>query len=164
VTANDWHTFYVIAGGAAAVLTGLIFVGVTLHTQTVMGSPLYRNRASAMMALLASQLGIALFVVIPEQPLWLLGVEVDVIAAYWASRTIRTTFRLHEAHRTTERPRWRWPVESVLWALWVLNFVAAGVWLTFEQAAGLRLLAAATIGMFWFSIWNAWVLVAEVAE
>jgi hypothetical protein len=164
VTANDWHTFYVIAGGAAAVLTGLIFVGVTLHTRTVMGNPIYRNRASAMMALLASQLGISLIVVIPAQPLWLLGIEVDLLAAYWASRTIRTTLRLHGVRRSTERPRGRWPEEAVLWALWVLTLVAAGAWLTFEETAGLPLLAGATIGMFWFAIWNAWVLVSEVAE
>jgi hypothetical protein len=166
MSAADWQTFYAVAGGAAAVLIGLIFVAVSLHTDTIMGQVVHRDRAWASVALLSSQLGIALFVLIPTQPLWLLGLQIDLVAGYWVVRTIRVPARFATALRTLDRPLGRWQFEWVLWILWLVSLIAAGVTLTILRAApvGFGLLGAAMLGMFGFAIWNAWVLVSEVSE
>ena len=43
--ADSWQNFYVMVGGAAAALTGLILVAVSLHVRAILGHPLYRDRA-----------------------------------------------------------------------------------------------------------------------
>ena len=44
---RPWHDFYVMAGGAAAGLTGLLFVAMSLHSGAIMRHPLYGGRAVA---------------------------------------------------------------------------------------------------------------------
>lgn len=64
--AAEWEGFYVMAGGAAAVLTGLIFVAVTLHTRSIMDNVLHRDRAWSSVAILLSQLVISMAVLAPH--------------------------------------------------------------------------------------------------
>jgi hypothetical protein len=66
--ANDlaaWHDFYVMSGGAAAALTGLVFVGLSLHAQAIMGNPFYRGRAVTTVLSLTAQLLLSAAVLIP---------------------------------------------------------------------------------------------------
>jgi hypothetical protein len=163
--AADWESFYVMAGGAAAVLTGLIFVAVSLHTGTIVGNVLHRDRAWSSVALLMSQLFIAMAVLVPSQPGFLLGLEIDLIAAFWVYRTLRVTKQLSPAMRNMDRPSGaRWQIEWLAWIAWLVALVAAGVALTVERAVGFPLLAIAMVGMFGFGIWSAWVLISEVSE
>ena len=39
---SDWHDFFLAAAGAAAVLAGLVFVGVSLNLSTIMSNPTLR--------------------------------------------------------------------------------------------------------------------------
>jgi hypothetical protein len=87
--AVSWESFYLMVGGAAAALTGLIFVAVSLYTRSVMGSRLLRDRAWSSIALLMSQLFMAMAVLVPSQPRPQLGLEIDLIALFWVYRTLR---------------------------------------------------------------------------
>jgi hypothetical protein len=163
--AHAWEAFYVMAGGAAAVLTGLVFVAVTLHVTPIIGNVLHRDRAWSSVAILASQLIIAMAVLVPAQPLRLLGIEILVIAVFWAIRTIRTTRVFGSAMRRLDRPSVSWQVEWPSWIAWVVALGGSGVVLIAENGdVGFPLLALAMVGMFSFAIWNAWVLVSEVSD
>ena len=162
--AAEWEGFYVMAGGAAAVLTGLIFVAVTLHARSIIGSVLHRDRAWSSVAILLSQLLIAMAVLVPHQPGRVLGVEILVIAVFWVARTVRVTKELSSAMRRLERPNVDYRIEWLAWIAWVAALVAAAVALLAENELGLPLLALAMAGMFGFAVWSAWVLVSEIAE
>ena len=163
--AAPWEAFYVMAGGAAAVLTGLIFVAVTLHVGPIIGSVLHRDRAWSSVAILASQLIIAMALLVPEQPVRALGIEILAIAAFWAIRTIRVTRDLSGAMRRLDRPNISWQVEWPAWIAWLVALTGAAVALVAENGdVGFPLLALAMVGMFGFAIWSAWVLVSEVAD
>jgi hypothetical protein len=163
--AHAWEAFYVMAGGAAAVLTGLIFVAVTLHATPIIGIVLHRDRAWSSVAILASQLIIAMAVLVPAQPVRLLGIEILVIAVFWAIRTVRVTRDLSTAMRRLDRPGVSWQVEWPAWIAWVVALAGAGVALVAENGdVGFPLLALAMVGMFSFAIWSAWVLVSEVSD
>jgi hypothetical protein len=42
---EQWHDFFVVVGGAAAVLTGLVFVAASLNVNTVTQDAAHRYRA-----------------------------------------------------------------------------------------------------------------------
>jgi hypothetical protein len=162
--ATGWQSFYIMVGGAAAALTGLIFVAVSLHTRSVMDSALHRDRAWASVILLMSQLFIAMAVLVPSQPTALVGLEVDLIAAFWVYRTLWVMRELGPAMRRLDRPRLRWQVEWLAWMGWVVALVAGGVTLSVGSLVGYPLLAVAMVGMFGFGIWSSWVLISEVSD
>jgi len=162
--AAAWQTFYVMVGGAAAALTGLIFVAVSLHTRSIMSGVLHRDRAWSSVALLMSQLFIAIAVLVPTQSELALGLEIDLIALFWLYRTVWAAIRLGPSMRTADRPRARWQLEWLSWMLWLLALVAGGVAITVGNAVGFQLLALAMVGMFGFGIWSSWVLISEVPD
>jgi hypothetical protein len=49
--AADWEAFFVMAGGAAALFTGLVFVAVRLHVRPIIGNVLHRDRAWSSIAI-----------------------------------------------------------------------------------------------------------------
>jgi hypothetical protein len=162
---HAWEAFYIMAGGAAAVLTGLVFVAVTLHVRPIIGNVLHRDRAWSSVAILASQLIVAMAVLVPAQPLRLLGIEIMAIAALWAIRTVRVTRDLSPAMRRLDRPNVSWQVEWPAWIAWLAALAGASVALVAENGdVGFPLLALAMVGMFAFAIWSAWVLVSEVSD
>jgi hypothetical protein len=71
-----------MSGGAAAALTGLLFVAMSLHARQIVASSFYRDRAIGTLLSLASQLLISGAVLIPGQPLWLLGAEVEATRCF----------------------------------------------------------------------------------
>ena len=60
-----WHDFYVTAGGAAAALVGLLFVGVSLHLDAVVSRPDVRATARGAFQSLIAILVVALVVLVP---------------------------------------------------------------------------------------------------
>jgi hypothetical protein len=38
---GEWHDFFLAAAGAAAVLAGLVFVGVSINLEVIMSDPAY---------------------------------------------------------------------------------------------------------------------------
>src|SRR5882762_11943810 len=88
VDVSGWHDFYIMAGGAAAALTGLIVVALSLHAKAIMAHPLYRDRAFAAIVALMTQVFLAGAVLVPDQPPLALGVEVGIVAVFWLARSL----------------------------------------------------------------------------
>ena len=40
-----WHDYFLVVGGGAAALTGLVFVAMTLHLDDIVNHPVHRHRA-----------------------------------------------------------------------------------------------------------------------
>src|SRR5712664_1049620 len=40
-----WHDYFIVVGGGAAALTGLVFVAMTLHLDDIVSDPVHRHRA-----------------------------------------------------------------------------------------------------------------------
>ena len=41
----SWHDYFLVVGGGAAALTGLVFVAMTLHLEEITKDPVHRHRA-----------------------------------------------------------------------------------------------------------------------
>src|SRR6266571_1963709 len=81
-----------MSGGAAAALAGLLFVAMSLHARTVMSNLFYRNRAMGMLMSLTTQLLLSAAVLVPDQPVRLLGAEVAAASLFWLGVALRATF------------------------------------------------------------------------
>jgi len=77
---ETWDTFAVICGGAAATLTGLLFVAVSIKIAFIARSQELRNRAAQTLSLFGIVLLISALIAIPGQAYRALGVELVVLA------------------------------------------------------------------------------------
>ena len=74
----DWHDFFLAAAGAAAVLAGLVFVGLSINLDVIMSNPTYGLAGPALEALvlLVTELIVTILLLVPAQGMVLAGVEV----------------------------------------------------------------------------------------
>ena len=78
-----------MVGGAAAALTGLILVAVSLHLKEVLGHPLHRDRSFTSLQGLVTVLITAAAVLSP-QSLTALGIALVILGIYWLTRYARS--------------------------------------------------------------------------
>jgi hypothetical protein len=159
---SAWQDFFVMTGGAAAALTGLIFVAMTQHTKTIVSNPFYRSRAISMLLSLTIQLVLAGAALVPGQPLVALGLEVEIAALLFVVLWIVfSVWRHRHVPRTHSRSR----RSAELLAGLLLNalLVGAGLALLGGNGAGLYLLASLLLLGFGWNIYVAWVLIAEAS-
>ena len=77
---QKWATFATVAGGAAAALTGLLFVAVSIRIEVIAKSQELRNRAAQTLSLFVTALLVTILLSIPDQSDRLLGVEIVALA------------------------------------------------------------------------------------
>ena len=162
--AAGWQNFYLMTGGAAAALTGLIFVALSLQAKAIVGHPLFRDRALVSLASLMGAIFLSAVVLVPGQPPLALGLEVAIVVAFFAVRLVRAAWLFRSVGaRARRRPGPRWVIEWTVWSLWFVVFAASAVELGTGAPGGYFLLGVAIVWMFALNIWNAWVLIEEVA-
>jgi modulator of FtsH protease len=158
-----WQNFFVLIGGAAAALTGLIFVGLTLYAKAILKYPLSHHRALSSIQWLMAVVFLSAAVLVPGQPPLVLGIEVELVGMYFLLRAIGRV-RLQRLVGSEARPRPRLEVvtEWMAYLVCLAAFFAAGAALMIGMPAGFYLLAIAMACVLAFNVWNAWVLIAEM--
>jgi hypothetical protein len=81
VPMESWEEFAVVTGAAAAALTGLLFVAVSIRLEVIAASTDLRNRAAQTLTLFVAITMVAIVFAIPGQPSWLFGSELVLLAA-----------------------------------------------------------------------------------
>ena len=78
---GDWHDFFVAEAGAAGVLTGLVFVGVSMNLERILSKPgsSLTGRAAEALILLVAVLTASSLLLVPGQGRGLVGHEVLVV-------------------------------------------------------------------------------------
>jgi hypothetical protein len=158
--AADWQALFGMTGAAAAVLTGLLFVSLSLHLDEVAANPVHR--LSARNALIGFGLVLATsgLPLIPAQSARWLGVELVLVAAGGglvigarARKLGRSRLRVGEARRRVG-----------LAALFLVSVLGAGVTLILGVGGGLFWLAFAELEGLLFLIYQSWSLLLVAAD
>jgi hypothetical protein len=151
----DWQGFAEMTGGASAALTGLLFVAVSLNASRIAGHQGLRASAGQTLVLFLAPLFMAAALLAPGQPDWVLGSEliaIGLIASWVLLGIVRLKHSLtDDDQRLIAIFNRRGPNVVVM-----LLFVASGISLACDAAAGLYLLLPASLVAFVSGVLNAW--------
>ena len=154
--AGAWRDYFVMVGGGAAALTGLVFVAMTLHLQDIVHHPVHRHRARTILTGFTAVFLRCGLVLMGNQirqavALEIIGVLVVVEVVLYRS--------LVDAIRTNDRGVLVRGVGSfaclVLEQLGAVVLFAGGAW-------GLYVVALGMLSSFVFMITGAWLLLVGV--
>jgi hypothetical protein len=162
---DEWHDFFLATSAAAGVLTGLVFVGVSINLEKIVsqsGSGLTGRAAEALILLLAV-LTASILLLVPGQSISLMGGEVLVVAlaAYAWIVTIQV---LHLRNWSTIPSGLRVPLvlRVTLAQISTLPTVIAGIAMLTVGFDGLYWLVAGMVFSTLAAMFNAWVLLVEI--
>ena len=150
---------FVAMAGAAAALTGLIFVAVSINLERVLKFPALPPRAVETLSILVGLLVLSVFVLIPGQGPAALGAEMLALGAALATGLLLKRLRLP---RPAGQPL-TWtvtPVAVILAA--TLPMAAAGISVLVHGGGGLYWLVPELILGFAGAVLNAWILLVEI--
>jgi hypothetical protein len=163
---EEWHDFLLAAAGAAAVLSGLVFVGVSINLETIMSDPSYglAGRALEALVLLVAVLVVTLLLLVPSQGMMLAGAEVLAVGVLdWAVVVIIQLLALRN-WRSSLDPAFRRHLvpRVVLCQVATLPILAAGVGVMGWGEGGLYWLVVGVVLSFLVAVLDAWVLLVEI--
>jgi hypothetical protein len=156
--AAQWHDFFLMVGGGAAALTGLIFVAMTLHLDDITSHPVHRHRARTILTgLTAVFIRCALVLMAGQSDR---AVAVELIGVLLVVEVILYN-SIRQAAESAD--------PSVLWRT-IGSFVtlvveqAGAVVLFFGGAWGLYVVGLGMMSSFVFMVTGAWLLLVGVGK
>jgi hypothetical protein len=157
-----WDTFAAISGGAAATLTGLLFVAVSIRIASIARSQELRNRAAQTLSLFGIVLIISVLIAIPGQAYRTLGAELVVLA-------VVTGTGLHILDRRAKGESSDQAIAPVLEAVapttvTSLLLLAAGIVLVLGVHAGLYVLVGPVLAALVAGAARAWLFLTKITE
>lgn len=155
-----WHDFFLTAGTAAAALTGLLFVALSIHLDRILGHTEHRFRARGNFFGLTVVMVTSLIVLIPTLSGWWLGAWLIVTNA--AAGTL-TTWHFRGVLPTFFAGSVVFQLRVALAYVLVLAGVIGGVSVMVGAGGGLVWPAAESIGMLLIALLGAWSLLVGVA-
>ncbi len=155
-----WENFFTAVAGAAAALTGLIFVGLSINLSKILASPGLPGRAGEAIIILAGGLLVSTLALVPDQPATLLGAELLALGlAIWGTPT---GLQL----RALRRREWQRPsqitIRVALGQAATLPYLITAVSLLTGRGGGLAWLVPGVILSFAGGTLSAWVLLIEI--
>ena len=162
---NAWHDFFLAQAGAAGVLTGLVFVGVSINLQKILSDPSsgLTGRAVEALILLVAVLVASVLGLVPGQGVGVLGAEVLVVGlAAWGWIVAIQLPRLREWGSMRADLRVSFVVRVVVGQVATLALVIAGVAVLWVGPVGLYWLVAGTVFAILGALADAWVLLVEI--
>jgi hypothetical protein len=162
---EEWHDFFLAAAGAAAVLAGLVFVGVSINLDTIMSNPTYglAGRALEALVLLVAVLIATILLLVPDQRMVLAGAELLAVGVVdWAAVVTIQVLVLRNWRSLEPAFRWHFVPRVVLCQLATLPIVAAGIGVMGWELGGLYLLVVGVVLSFLVAVGDAWVLLVEI--
>jgi hypothetical protein len=157
---EPWSNFFIAEAGAAAALSGLLFVATAINLARILDIPHLPGRAADSLVMLIGVLVVCSFGLVPAQPPQLLAAE--FIATGVALWFFHTRQRLRSRGRYQPDSRWKIIVPVMLGQAATIPFVIAGAVILAGHPSGLYWLAPGVVCCFISAVWNAWVLLVEI--
>jgi hypothetical protein len=155
-----WDGFFTAEVGAAAALTGLIFVGISINLKRILALPMIANRALQSLLILIAALGILSLLLVPDQSDLLAGVE--VMGVTFAMLAVLNGIEIR-SWKSIE-PKWRRILAQHTLEIQIpsIFFLVGGALLAGGLPAALNWFVPATLLSFLIGFVEAWVITVEI--
>ena len=152
---THWTEYFLSVAAAAAVLIGLIVVGLSIHTGFIAQSVTHRSHARATLVVLTATMITGLVALTPQPIAWL-GVEFGLISIGFAAINTYNNRRAIRNFGGT-LPRDAWVRMGIGYALAATGVIGAISIVAFDgRGGGLYWIALGTIGGLVWAIAGAW--------
>lgn len=156
--AEAWHDLFVMSGGAAAAIAGLIRVAVSLNHEAILEIAALPALAARTLSILVGLLLLSLVALAPGQPRLVSGIEVLALAVVLTASVLTTTLRILGG--TTP---WRWRASLISLAVAATApGVIAGLSLNSNAGGGLYWLLAELVTGIVVAVYYGWILLIEI--
>ncbi|HEX4446063.1 MAG TPA: hypothetical protein VH044_04980 [Polyangiaceae bacterium] len=153
-----WENFFVAEAGAAAALSGLLFVAVSINLTRILAISHLPGRALESLLIFLSVLVVATFGLVPGQSRTGLGLEIGItgLAVFGMTLANQLRFRKDPVAR-------RWMVSRVIGCQAAsVPFIVAGALLVSGSDRGIYWVVPGMLASFGAGVLNAWVLLVEI--
>ena len=156
---NDWNNFFVATTGAAAALTGLIFVGVSINLKEILKHQSLPTRASlALISLMAILISSIVFLTpLKIQTAGLISFIVGIFL--WLNNTIKG---VNLYHKTPQQYKNVFLINILVDQFATIPYIIAGLLLFSNNETGFYFILTAYLISFCKSVSDAWVLIIEI--
>lgn len=160
ISIAGWSNYLSVLAGAAATLTGLVFVAVSINLSRILTVPGLTGRAAESMMQLFGVVVISTTALIPLQTPVALGIEILAVGSVlWL---VQTVLQLRYLTSKTGHPR-RWAITRMVQTQFAnIPFCISGILLLRCSPAGLYWLAPGFIFSLVGGVLNAWILLVEI--
>jgi hypothetical protein len=158
---EEWHDYFIMVGGAAAVLTGLVFVAISLNLEVVTQDATHRYRAIGSLAGLTAVFMICSLAVMGGQDHRAVGLEWLLVAALGAIVYVYGYVQAIRLGGSSVGLRSHRLVGGTV--LYIAEVTGAALLLA-GNIAGLYLAAVAMVLLLAFMISGAWLLIVGISE
>ena len=153
-----WHDFFLGTIGAAAALTGLLFVAISINLEQILKYPQLPGRAAGTLGILVSALLVSGFALAPGQSVRALGIEIATVGIVVAAQALVVV-----RGKSIEGEHKSWAIEHVATLLLPsVAFIVGGVTLLGGAGGGFYWVLAGVLLVFVSASVNAWVLLVEI--
>jgi hypothetical protein len=157
-----WANFLTAETGAAAALSGLVFVAISINLTKILAIPHLPGLAAETLALLVGALIVCSLCLVPGQPMRLLGTE--LLAAGIVTWLFPTINQIRRRSHVRREFLWRSILVAVLGQVAAVPFMVAGALLLAGHPSGLYWLVPGVALSFIAGVLNAWVLIIEIVR
>jgi modulator of FtsH protease len=156
---DQWHDLFIAVAGAAAALTGLIFVAVSINLKQILEYPGLPTRAVETLSILTGLLVMSVLVLVPGENRQALGAQLLALGALSGGYLVIQRLRIP---RKKDDPL-TWVVAPIVVVVaGTAPMIPAGISLLVGGGGGLYWLVGETILAFVGAILNAWILLVEI--
>jgi hypothetical protein len=158
-SAAPWQTFLAAEVGAAASLTGLLFVAVSINLERILAYPKLPARAGETLTLLLLVVVISSLGLAPQSSDALAG---EILACAGGTSAVVLTVQLRHGPDDPADPIWWYWSRLATIQVPALLFLAGGITLAARHGGGLYWTLPATLIAFLGAVYNAWVFLVEI--
>lgn len=157
---KEWNDFYLATAAAAATLTGLIFVGISINLTHILSFPLLIIKASVSLILLLMILIFSVLLLVPQESHHLIGYETIILGSIVWILITRADFKIY--HQSLNEFKRIYLFTLLFDQLATLSYIIGGIFLILFGTSGLYWAVVAIFLSFIKSVYDAWVLLIEI--